>query len=62
MVEDLGRIGRRLGLCGGDALAQHRERLLPHLLGELVRQQPSPSQVLLVAADALAPLLLLDAL
>src|SRR4051794_15185570 len=62
VLEDEARIGRGLGLGGGDRGAHRLRRLGPDLLGGRVVEQPEPAQVALVAADALALPLLLDAL
>src|SRR6185312_11099440 len=60
--EDERRVGRRLGLGGGDPVAHQLRRLRANGFGGLVRQQPRPAQVGLVAADALAAAFLLDPL
>src|SRR4051812_39936784 len=62
MVEEERNVGRRLRLGGGDRRAHQVRGLGTHGLGHVVGQQPGPSQVTLVAAQALALLLLLDPL
>src|SRR4051794_29505980 len=58
VLEHERRVGRRLGFGGGDPVPQELLRLVAHGLGGLVREQPEPAQVRLVAPDALAlPLL-----
>src|SRR5205823_6793348 len=56
------RVRRRLGFCSGDPLPHQVGGLRSHRFGCFVREQAEPPQVGLVAADALAALLLLDAL
>src|SRR3989449_6269444 len=60
--EEQRRVRRRLGLGLGDPIAHQLQRLRPYGLRGLVREQPEPPQVRLVAAEALALLFLLDPL
>ena len=62
VLEEQRRIGRRLGLRRGDPVAQRCAASARTASRQLVRQQPEPPQVGLVAPDALALPLLLDAL
>src|SRR5215218_4811820 len=62
VLEDEPDVGGRLGLRGGDPGAHDVGRLGADLLGRLVGQDPEPLEVALVAPDALARPLLLDAL
>src|SRR3954465_1006108 len=62
MLEQQGRIGRRLRLGRGDPRAERLDRLGPRRLGQLVAQDSGPAQVRLVPAQALAAFLLLDPL
>src|SRR5689334_799055 len=55
-------IGRRFGLGGRDPRPHRVERLVANRLGELVVEDARASQVALVAPDALARLLLRDAI
>src|SRR5438876_2665973 len=61
VLEQQRRIGRRLGLCRSDPLAHQLRRPRPDLLRGRVLEDAEPAQVALVAPDALALLLLLDA-
>src|SRR6478736_4719976 len=60
--EDERRVGRRLGLGGRYPAPQQVRRLGAYGLGGLIREQPEPAQVRLVAAEALAATFLLDPL
>src|SRR6266540_4429255 len=62
VLEDDGRLRRRLRLRGGDPRSQQVGRLGPRCLRGLLREETQPAQVRLVAAEALVPLLLLDPL
>src|SRR5438552_6185659 len=62
VLEEKPRIGGRLSLGGRDPLAHRLLGLSAKRLGHLVRQDPGPPQVALVAAEALAFLFLLDPL
>src|SRR4051794_28353242 len=62
VLEEERRVGRRLGLGGGDALAHQVGGPCTNLLDVLVGEDAEPLQVGLVAADALAPSFLLHAL
>src|SRR3954447_21637516 len=62
VVEDEIRVGRRLGLRGGDAGAHELDAFTLDRRVELVAENAETAQVPLVAADALVPLLLLHAL
>src|SRR5437762_11814227 len=56
VLEEQRRIGRRLGLRGGDAVTHQLRRLRADGLGRLVGEQPQPAQVRLVTPEALPPL------
>src|SRR6476659_5733537 len=60
--EENGRVGIGLGLRLRDRVAHELSRLLADRVAHLVGEQPAPLEVALVAADALAPALLLDTL
>src|SRR5690348_7082305 len=62
VLEDEVGIGVGLRLGGGDAGTHQLERLVPDRRVEVVAEDAEPAQVALVAAEALVPLLLLDAL
>src|ERR671925_1177764 len=62
VLEEQGRVGRRLGLGLRDAAPHQLLRLGTHGLGALVVEHVEPPQVGLVATDALVLALLLDAL
>src|SRR4051812_16888296 len=62
VVEEQANIGLRLGLGGPDPLAHQLGRLGADRPRELVREHAHAAQVALVAAEALARTLLLDAL
>src|SRR5438128_9110230 len=61
VLEEQPRIGGGLGLRLGDRRPHRLERVLLDLVSQRVVEDPRPTQVALVATDALAPLLLLDA-
>ena len=62
MLEDERRIRRRLGLGGRDPGAHELERLLPDLLGLLVREDAGTEEIPLVPAHALVLARFLDTL
>src|SRR3954468_20852867 len=62
MLEELRRVGRRLRLGGSDSLAQQLSRPDLDLVRRRIVQHAEPAQVAVVPTDALALLLLLDAL
>src|SRR5512133_3603030 len=61
VLEQQRDVRRRLGLGGGDPLAHQLSRPGPDLVSLRVVENAEPPQIALVAADALALLLLLDA-
>src|SRR5215210_3172842 len=62
VLEDKRGVSGRLGLGGRDPVAHQLRGVRAHRFRRLVREQPEPAQVALVAADALVLPLLLDAL